>query len=190
MNLFKKKKYNSLSDLQLMEIYKAEGDLEVLGHLFGRHTSLVYGVCLKYLKNREDSRDAVMQIFEHLIGTLLKHEVMNFKSWLHVTTRNHCLMSLRKKNPENLSTEYNEQVMEIPDSVHHENETDLENDLEALSKCIEELKVEQQKCVTLFYLEKKSYQEIEEITRFSIKNVKSYIQNGKRNLKICIEKGG
>jgi RNA polymerase sigma-70 factor (ECF subfamily) len=57
-----------------------------------------------------------------------------------------------------------------------------------LEKCIETLGDEQKQCVKLFYLQEKCYKEITESTGFDMNKVKSYIQNGKRNLKICMEK--
>lgn len=174
-------------DLQLIEAYKTTGDLEVLGKLFGQYTHLVYGVCLKYLKHRENAQDAVMQIFEELITKLPKNEVQNFKSWLHVVTKNHCLMELRSAKSKTIEVDFSTINMEIASNAHPTSETDIEENIVKLEKCIEKLKNEQKACVKLFYLEKKCYQEITDITSFSIKKVKSYIQNGKRNLKQCIE---
>ena len=57
-----------------------------------------------------------------------------------------------------------------------------------MATSLEELNPEQKQCLILFYLEKKSYQEISENTGFSLMQVKSYIQNGKRNLKILLDK--
>jgi len=175
------------TDLELINEYKQRGDLEVLGQLYGRYTHLVYGVSLKYLKDRDESKDAVMSIFEELIEKVKKFEIHNFKSWLHVTTRNYCLMELRskKRQPEEMPDTF----MEIPDISHHEDKRALENDLTRLEECIEQLKDEQKQCVRLFFLNKKCYKEIEAITSFPQKKVKSYIQNGKRNLKTCMEDG-
>ena len=127
-----------------------------------------------------------MQIFEYLVDALKKHDVSNFKSWLHVTTRNHCLMQLRKDNREVLAENLSYSIVEYATDEHHTNE-DLEYDLQKLEDCVEQLKNEQQDCVRLFYLEKRSYVEISDQTGHPIKKVKSYIQNGRRNLKICME---
>lgn len=145
---------------------------------------LVYGLCLKYLKTREDSQDAVMEIYEHTGTKLLTTEVQHFKSWLYMVSKNHCLMELRKKNPE----VHADIFMESAEAVHLNNEKiELEKDLEALEACIEELKTEQKKCVELFFLDRKSYQQVNEETGIDLKKVKSHIQNGKRNLKMCLE---
>ena len=181
---------SSSNDLALIEQYKSTGDLKVLGSLYERYFHLVYGVALKYLKNPEDSQDVVMAIFEKLIEDLKKHEVTNFKSWLHVITRNFCLMKLRsaKHKQEAKNVEFDSTGnMELSLPVHHEGER-LENDLQILEKCIEELKGEQQASVKLFFIEQKCYKEIVDVTGFDLKKVKSYIQNGKRNLKLCVER--
>lgn len=182
------------SDDRLIAKFKSTGDLEYLGKLFDKYMHLVYGVCLKYLKEREASQDATMQIFEKLMVELPKREIDNFKPWLHVITKNHCLMQLRSQKikfaqQEKLVSEQ-DYFMESSFELHHNNEPVLEHDLETLRKCIEQLKSEQKECVSLFYLEEKCYQEISDKLSFELKKVKSFIQNGKRNLKICMEKNG
>lgn len=178
------------NESQLIRQYKQHGDLELVGKLFKNYMHLVYGVCLKYLKNREESQDAVMQIFEKLIEQLKNHEVANFKSWLYVLSKNHCLMKLRSKQyqHEKHAQELSDINMENGMLLHHNDEPALEDNLSQLEKCIEELQNEQKRCVQLFYLESKSYKEIETLTKFELKKVKSHIQNGKRNLKNCIER--
>ena len=170
-------------ELQL-RFYRNTGNQEVLGEIFNKYMHLVYGLCLKYLKNRDDAQDAVMSIYEQISGKLLSTEVQHFKSWLYMVSKNHCLMELRKKNPE-IHTEV---FMESGEEMHlNDEKVVLEKDLEALEACIEELKAEQQRCVKLFFLEKKSYQQVNEETGLNLKKVKSHIQNGKRNLKMCLE---
>lgn len=178
-----------MTDLELLDRYKVDAELSALGELFSRHQSLVYGVCLKYLKDRDDAKDAVMQLFEKLVDTLRIHDVENFKSWLYVTTRNHCLMQLRAQKGKFMK-EFSPEFMENQLLLHPEEEPELEGNLNKLEKCIETLVNEQKKCVQLFYLEEKCYKEIAEVTQFDMNKVKSFIQNGKRNLKICMERNG
>lgn len=174
-------------DLSLVAAYQESGDLEVLGTLYNRYMHLVFGVCFNYFKDEEHSKDAVMQIFEELIKKLRVHQVQNFKSWLHVLTRNHCLMALRKssKNP-TVSIEDN--FVENDEFVHLDIDNTKETQLTIMEKCMETLSEEQRKSVDLFYLQEKCYKEVADITGYDMLKVKSYIQNGKRNLKICIEK--
>jgi len=179
--------HTELSDLELILKYKDSGNLEILGLLYDRYIHLVYGVCLKYLKNSEDSKDAVMQIFEKLIEDLKRFEVHNFKSWLHVTSRNYCLMALRKKKTSGDSDISSISGMEYQLAAHHEDETPIEQDLVSMKNCMEKLPEEQKTCINLFYLEQKSYNQVAELSGFDLKKVKSYIQNGKRNIKICME---
>lgn len=187
--MLKTKPQNNTSDIDLIATYKASGDLDVLGELYQRYMYLVYGVSLKYFKTSEDAQDAVMQIFELLIDKLRKHEVQNFKSWLHVLTKNYCLMALRSRKTGMASlVDFASLDMENEALAHHDNETELEQNIVKLEECIKKLKDDQKRCVELFYLENKCYQEIVKLTNFELKKVKSYIQNGKRNLKICIER--
>lgn len=180
------------NDQTLIEKYRSTGDLYFLGVLYDRYMHMVYGLCLKYLKDRDESKDSVMQIFEELSIKVLEHEIRNFKSWLHVMARNHCLMKLRreKMRSEHLKkyTKENEFFMESDLPSHPEDIVSVEQDVEALRKCIEQLKNEQRECISLFYLEEKCYKEITEITSLELKKVKSYLQNGRRNLKICLER--
>ncbi len=177
------------SDLELIELYKESGELAHWGKLYSRYTSLVYGVCLKYLKDRDEAKDAVMQLFEKLITTLLNHEVENFKSWLYVTARNHCLMQLRSQKGKRME-EFSPRLMENQFLLHLEEEPEMEQNLTKLERCIATLMDDQQQCVRLFYLQEKCYKDITGLTGFDLNKVKSFIQNGKRNLKICMERNG
>lgn len=181
------RKSTDKTDEELLRLYQTTHQLQWLGDLYLKYTSLVYGVCLKYLKDREEAKDAVMQIHEKLITTLLRHEVNHFRSWLYVNARNHCLMQLRSSKGR-VTEDISVLLMENDPNGHHEEE--LELDIQKLKKCIETLADPQQKCVKLFYLEEKCYKEIGTETGFEVHLVKSYIQNGKRNLKICMEANG
>src|SRR5688572_25090177 len=183
------KDYSALSDLDLIDDYKKSEDVAVVGALYNRYMTLVYGVCMKYLKDREESKDAVMQIFEKLIVTLKEHTIEHFKSWLYVTSKNHCLMALRARKGKNFE-EIKVDFMETGVLLHLQDEPELETNLIKLEKCIEHLVSEQKHCVTLFYIQQKCYKEIVQLTGFDDNKVKSYIQNGKRNLKLCMEKNG
>ena len=177
----------ALSDSALLEEYRKRGELEVIGELYKRYLHLVFGVCLKYLKDRDEASDATMQIFEKIITDLKKHNVTSLPGWLHVLARNHCLMALRKQR-KNASEIDEAAIVEFPQSAHPLNEKqERETQLELLEYCIEKLKGEQQECIRLFYLEERSYREIASQNGLDIKKVKSHIQNGRRNLKICME---
>lgn len=185
MKIFRKN-IEERTDQELLEHYQKSSDSGVLGELFNRYMHLVYGVCLKYLKSREDAQDAVMGIFEQLPLKIVNQEITHFKSWLYIVSKNHCLMELRRsKKMEVLNGSFMEN-----DLIMHPNEEEqpLEADLIALERCIEELRDDQQRCVRLFFLEQKSYKEIVDQSSIKLSKVKSYIQNGKRNLKICLEK--
>ena len=175
-------------DASLIRQYKATGDVAVLGELYDRYMHLVFGVCMKYLKDEETAKDATMDIFEKLVTTLKGHEVQNFKSWLHVVAKNHCLMQLRaaKSFSENGSSEQLS-GMESEAFLHHNGEDTTEEQLVLMEKGLAALSDEQKECIELFYLQQKCYKEIVEITGYELKKVKSYIQNGKRNLKIFVE---
>ncbi|MBC8112254.1 MAG: sigma-70 family RNA polymerase sigma factor [Verrucomicrobia bacterium] len=189
------KKQTPKSDAELLVLYRQSGDLLWLGELYERYTTLVYGICLKYLKDREQSKDMVMQVFEKLITELRFREVENFKSWLHVLTKNECLMQLRRDKKIVLNgseSTFSADFMENGQVSHHqsEDEAHLELNLQVMEEGLQHLSEEQKVCLTLFFLEEKSYKEITEITGFDMNKVKSYIQNGKRNLKIFVEKNG
>jgi RNA polymerase sigma-70 factor (ECF subfamily) len=178
-----------LSDEELAMQYRQKPDLEVLGILYKRYMYLVYGVCMKYLKNRDDSQDAVMQIFETLVIEIPRFEIRNFKSWLYGVSRNHCLMKLRKDHSERNRYEKisGDLFMESTVVLHPIEETDNDEIQEKLKACMEQLKEEQRRCVELFYYHQHCYKEIAAELSLDENRVKSFIQNGKRNLKICIE---
>ncbi len=175
------------SDKELIAAFKQTKDINHLSSLYQRYMDLVFGVCLKYFKEPERSKDAVMDIFTELHTKLLQHEVDNFKGWLHVLARNYCLMQLR--SPRNLkTTELNPGFMHSEQNTHLNGEAfEKEEHLNQLAQCMEGLPAEQKQTVELFYLQQKCYNEIASITGFEWNKVRSYIQNGKRNLKLCME---
>jgi RNA polymerase sigma factor (sigma-70 family) len=177
------------TDKELLATFKQTGNREYLSSLYQRYMDLVYGVCLKYFKEVERSKDAVMDIYIELEKKLLQHEVDNFRGWLHVLARNYCLMQLR--SPKNMkTTEFSANFMQSGENTHLDNEQVIkEENLNRLKQCVESLPDEQQQSVALFYLENKCYNEITAITGYDWNKVRSYIQNGRRNLKICMEQG-
>ncbi|RYZ29818.1 MAG: sigma-70 family RNA polymerase sigma factor [Chitinophagaceae bacterium] len=182
----KANRYDHITDQELLEHYYADHNQEWLGILLQRYTLLLLGVCMKYLKDETEARDCVQQIFLKVLTEAPKYKIDYFKSWLYMVAKNHCLMRLRDKGSKS--------VKELTDQNVAEQETDrqdlLQNErtYELLEESMQELNEEQKICVNQFYLQKKSYQQIAEQTGFSLMQVKSYIQNGKRNLKIILER--
>ena len=180
------KQQDPVNDELLLKRYRETADLAVLGQLFQAHASMVYYVCYRYLQDNELSKDAVMQIFEELIIKINKQEINKFSSWLYVLSRNFCLMQLRAgKKMQYVSYD---DVMEFPSDMHQGDQENKEKVLTALELCIENLPEKQQQSINLFFLKEKCYKEIVDFTGYSLNDVKSYIQNGKRNLKICMDK--
>jgi RNA polymerase sigma-70 factor, ECF subfamily len=190
MNFIRKNKGAVKTDEDLLKEFIRSGDLEVLGELYSDYMHLVYGVCLKYLKNRDEAKDAVMQIFEKLIIEIPKQQIENFKNWLYVVTKNYCLMHIRseKSLAEKSQAWITDSIvfMENTPVLHpiDEEEPNIDKELE---KCIEKLKGEQKECILLFYYENRCYNEIALTLNLDEKKVKSYLQNAKRNLKLCLE---
>ena len=176
-----------INESEILIEYRNTGNLQLLGNLYENYMPLVYGLCLKYFKDEEKSRDAVMQIFEELIPKLRIHQVNNFKSWLYTLARNHCLMAIRSSSKNDFVT-IDEHFMESESVLHLNKEEIPEDRLILMEECMKTLSEEQHISVNLFYLEQKCYKEVSDMTGFDLKKVKSFIQNGKRNLKICIEK--
>jgi RNA polymerase sigma factor (sigma-70 family) len=190
MRFFPWKKKSSLSDEELISSYHSSGDKAFVGELYIRYAHLMYGVCLKYYRDREQSRDAVLQIFEKLFESLQKHTPENVKTWLMFVARNYCISDLRKMKVHadkhsRYEKDEEEPLMPEEDVVHEK--VIKEQRLQRLEDAISALGDEQKKCIELFYLKDKSYKEISDITGMNEKQVKSHIQNGKRNLKLILE---
>ncbi len=186
MNWFNKsKKSDPENDEVLLKRYRQSGDLAVLAELFQGYTSMVYYICLRYLQDGDLSKDAVMQIFEELINKVNRQEINQFSSWLYVLSRNYCLMQLRSAKKMTYTTI--DEFMELPIVLHQGNEN-KEQQLTVMELCMEKLPLAQKQSIDLFFLNEKCYKEITDLTGYSLNEVKSYIQNGKRNLKICMEK--
>lgn len=186
MAFIREKEKNQSTDAELVTLYRAAGDLTILSTLYQRYMDLIYGLCLKYLKDPEASKDAVINIYEELVTKLKQHEVSNFKSWLYTLSRNHCLMQLRKEKGHS-TVEIPEQFMQTEEMLHLNSVLQREDQLNSMEKCLEQLPAEQKTCVTLFYLQGKCYNDITEQTGIEWNKVRSYIQNGRRNLKLCME---
>ena len=184
MFLFKQAYFRKQSDEALLELIRLNKDARCLGELYVRYGHLVFGVCLKYLKNHMDAEDLTSEIFERLTQKIQNHEITHFKSWLYSVTKNECFMRLRKKSIQ--TNELNDELFGEEPENKEELET-KEAQFELLETALEELKLEQQHCIRLFYIEKKSYDQISEQLNISLKQVKSAIQNGKRNLKIRMD---
>lgn len=178
----------SETDETLLQLYQNSGKTDYLGRLYDRYIPLVYGLCLKYLRNEDDAQDAVMQLFEELVPKVMKHEIKTFRTWLYTVSKNHCMQLLRNKE-HHLHVEFQSDFMESVDILNllDEEEDDRER-IQALQHCMEKLPEQQRVTITHFFNDGLSYADIVSITGYPLTKVKSYIQNGKRNLKICVEK--
>ena len=181
-------KYSNYSDDALIGLFIETGDNRLVGIMYQRYGHLVLGLCIKYLKNKDEAQDAVIQIFTALIDDLRKYKIEYFKSWLYVYSKNFCLMELRKRQShlkKELELKENSHLfMDMPDPEHLK---EKERQIVLMERAIELLNEDQKRCIELFYLQNKSYNEIIEITGYSGNDVKSFIQNGKRNLKLKME---
>ncbi len=182
----------SFTDEELIAQYKNTSDNNIFSELFDRYTHLIFGVCMKYLKNEAESMDAVMQVFEQLFTKLKTQEIQNFKNWIYTVAKNYCLMKIRyeqslRKHKDEYYANIQQEIMESTELFHPLNKEELNDRIPKLKKGIEQLKSDQRRCIELLYLQEKSYKEVVNITGYSMKQVKSYIQNGKRNLKIFLE---
>ncbi|MBN1416786.1 MAG: sigma-70 family RNA polymerase sigma factor [Bacteroidales bacterium] len=179
---------NEDTDEALIALYRKTRDPGIIGTLFERYTHLVYGVCLKYLKGEEQCKDAVMEIFEDLFVKLSTHEIRNFKNWLYSVSRNYCLMEIRREGTyfrlkERLLNVFRDDDMEFDSALHLLEEEENTISEELLLKALDSLVPGQAECVRMMYLEDKTYKDIVRETGYSMNEVKSHIQNGKRNLK-------
>ncbi len=175
---------NNIPDEVLVAEFLENGNKELIAILFERYTHLVYGICLGYLRDKDYSKDAVMEIFESLFEKLSIHRVTIFKNWLYTVSRNHCLMILRKSATQNKSYEKNLSglITSIePDEVYQEISDEIKVGM--IGTAFDNLNPDQRLCVSMMYLEDKSYKDIADQTGYTLNEVKSHIQNGKRNLK-------
>lgn len=180
------RQHNDKSDHELLEKYYSEADTYWLGVLLQRYTLLLLGVSMKYLKNEEEAKDAVQQVFLKVLNELPKYKVSYFKSWLYMVAKNHCLMKLRDKGK--YTSEINDELLTTPEHSDRVALVEKELQYDQMAAALLLLNTEQQECVTMFYLQKKSYQQISSLTNYSVMQVKSHIQNGKRNIKLHMEK--
>jgi len=187
LNLFTRKHIVNLTDIELIEEVKSGKRKMAMGEIYKRYSHLMFGVGLKYLKRKEEAEDILMLVFEKLDSKIIKSDIKNLKNWLYTIIKNECLMKLRKTNRLTADVE-TALLFKADDSSHQLKEVVLkEQKYVTLENAIVQLKGQQQECIQLFYLKGKCYDEIVVATGFDLKKVKSYIQNGKRNLKLILE---
>lgn len=175
-----------LTDEQLLGKYLSGSESRYLGQLYERYMPMVYGICLKIMRDPGKAEDAVMNIYEELTRKVKEHEIGSFRGWLYVLARNHCLMEWRKNHRR--PTDLHEDMGRY-DAVEEAFQYELPKDGTPLEKCMDELPPQQRNSVQWFYYEDKSYKEIADLIAEDVGKVRSYIQNGRRNLKICLENG-
>ena len=172
------------SDEALYSQYLDTKEKEILARLFRKYMTLVFGVSMKYLREKHTAQDATMEVFERLMQHQPSSTIKNFRAFLYVVTKNHCLM--KQRGEKTISLEISEEVMESAMEMHPIDKEGHEGKEKALAKCLKELKELQKDCVELFYLKQKSYLDISKELKVTLNAVKSHIQNGKRNLKVRI----
>lgn len=183
---FTRKISSANTDHELIVQFKSTGNLDILGELYQRYMDLVYGVSLKYLKQPEDAKDSVMNIFEELVIKLRKHQVENFKSWLYQVTKNHCLGRLRSRKIIHVNIELT--TVQFQENVHLDDVHQKEENFQHMEYCLMRLEPQQRQVIEMFYKLDKCYREISDETGLEPGKVRSYLQNGRRNLRICMEK--
>lgn len=187
LQIFRSNTPEHLSDEQLLSAYVRDGDARSLGMLYERYMPMVYGVCLKIFKDSGKAEDAVMSIYEELTHKVKAHEIGAFRGWLYVLARNHCLMEWRKNNRRPTDHHAPEDMVRY-DAVESPFEYELPKESDPLNKCLSELNEQQRNCVQWFYYEDHSYKDIADMISEDVGKVRSYIQNGRRNLKMCLER--
>ena len=178
---------STVSDAELLDRFRLEGRVEALGMLYDRYIPLVYGMCLKYLRSSDEAEDAVMAIYEQLQQRVARYEIREFRTWLYSVVRNHCLQWLRRHN-RTIALENEAACVESDPILHLLDESDQSRRDRTLQHCLERLPEPQRRSISLFFFDERSYADIVALTGWALKSVKSYLQNGKRNLKLCIEK--
>jgi RNA polymerase sigma-70 factor (ECF subfamily) len=175
-----------VDDKELVDRFKISGDVNIVATLYDRYIEMIYAVCMKYLKDSDAAKDAVMEVYGQLSQKLQKHEVLNFKSWVYTLAKNHCLMQLRSASNKKIIP-LEENIMHFPSELHQDGENEKEFRLSQLNDCMETLSSDQKLVIDLFYLQQRSYKEIAELQQMDWNKVRSLVQNGRRNLKICMD---
>lgn len=188
MRLLKGKTYTDKSDDELVKTYQASYENQLVAALFNRYLEMIFGLCLKYFKDKEKAKDATLEIYQLLQNKLRTHKVDSFKNWLYTLSKNYCLEQLRKKNT--WRDKEREAAVMYSEQVFHPDDVDKEEVLTKLEECIEKLPLLQKECIDRFYYKKEPYTSICESLDINWNKVRSYIQNGRRNLKNCISDNG
>jgi len=179
-------RYSQFTDEEMLANYRLHRENQWLGALLQRYTMLLLGVGLKYLKEKTLAEDAVQQVFLKTITHLPAGPIANFKGWLYVLMRNHCLQQIRDNNIHFADSSLLPEIE--AEQAPLGGLPELEHTLEEMHEAVAQLNEDQRVTITLFYLERMSYEQIITQTGYTFMQVKSFIQNGKRNLKTILLK--
>lgn len=188
MTLRSKNHITILTDKDLLAQYAASGNAEYFGVLYNRYIPLLYGVCLKYLNDESKAQEAVARLFEELLLKLPGCEIPAFRTLLYNEACDYCFRVIEKENKE-IPVRFNNNKPESAEILRLlcDEETG-DKRTQALHNCLGRLPDGQRICITHFFIKEMSYADIVEKTGYALNTVKSNIENGKRNLMICINK--
>ncbi len=192
MAYFNSTSNSKLTDEELIKKYRFSHDKTYLGELFLRYTPYIFGVAIKNLKSQKEAEDVTLTIFNKISSDLKRIDVTDFSKLLYQLVKELCDIEVKKKNAtgeESKMILIDELTKESDDNLYiNSDKPKLSLDANNLRLAIDTLNESQKICIDLFYVQNKSYQEVADITGYSLNQVKTNIQNGKRLLKTYVEK--
>ncbi|MEL6655687.1 MAG: sigma-70 family RNA polymerase sigma factor [Bacteroidota bacterium] len=181
------KSQDQKSDEELVRQFQQSGDRFLLGLLLRRYSQSILGTCHYYLRQPQDAEDAAMEVCELIVRQLQKpKEIKRFKDWVFIIARNYCFRKLKdNKRLTELSTEWEKDFLnsdvqyELGDTLYVQEEA-LYARVDAE---IQQLNEQQRLCLTAFYWQGEKYKDIAARYGMTTDEVRSAIQNGRRNLR-------
>lgn len=166
--------------------YFQSGDSEYWGRIFEKYKKRIFLRCLTLLQDNEDASDLTSETFIKAHENIQKYDMKRpFFPWLQQIATNLCIDLLRRKTII--------QFTQTDEKIEFHSAEDVTKKVEnrelgdTILKALKSLKNHQKRCFCLFYIHRKSYKEIAELTGYSYNDVRSYIQNGKRKFKLVMQ---
>jgi len=168
-----------LPDDELIMRFQQTGDTECFAELFARHRKQVYFACKGFFSDSSAAEDATQETFLRAYQNMHRFSGGNFGGWLMRISKNICIDSWRKRQPEKEFEEI--EMSQLPSPQVLEQTSDLRFAVQRVLQELETLPAEQRRCVEL-KIEGYSYEETAASTGLSVQAVKSHLQNGRRTL--------
>lgn len=159
-------------------------DREAQQALYDRYSPLFFGICVRYMKNRTEAEDVLIEGFYKIFSKINQFKNQgSFEGWMKRIMINEALMAIRKKNNLNLHVE-----IEKAGLVKTEAVAEMNLNYAELLELIETLPTGYRTIFNLYIIEGYKHREIAQKLEISINTSKSQLILAKKKLQELYKK--